>query len=114
VEEERVVWCSTLDQPVHSTEDVLLGRLAHGVLLVICEDHHILSPVPKVLDEVRSHVADVVDASSQLPALAEVVDTDEKAFPAARAVGVSECIALRGSLAKVLGRSRRRTGTPAI
>ncbi len=80
VEEERVVGSGILNQPVHGAEDVLLGRLAHGVLLVVGEDDHVLSLVAEVFDEIGRHVPNIVYAASKLASLAEVVDADEKSF----------------------------------
>jgi hypothetical protein len=88
---------------VHGTEDVLLSRLAHGVLLVICEDDHVLSSVAEVLNKVGSHVANIVDTPAQLTALTEVVDADQQALAAACTVGVAVRVALRRPVAKVLG-----------
>lgn len=87
---------------MHSAQDVLLGRLAHGVLLVVGEQDHVLPLVAKVLDQVRGHVAHVIDAASQLAALAEVVDADEQGLPAAVALRVLEGIVGGGTGAKVL------------
>ena len=52
VEEERVVGLGVLDEPVHGAQDVLLGRLAHGVLLVVGQSDHVLALVPKGLHQV--------------------------------------------------------------
>jgi hypothetical protein len=90
VEEERVVWTSVLDEPVHGPQDILLSGLAHGVLLVIRENDHVLALVAKVLDEVCRHVPDVVDTPPELAALVEVVDADQQGFPAPRALRVLE------------------------
>ena len=116
MEEERVIGRSPLDQPVHGTEDVLLGGLAHGVLLVIRKDHHVFPPVPEVLNQVGSHVSNVIDTAPQLTALAKVVDADQQAFPAPGTVRVAVCVALRCSLAEVLrpSRGRWRTSTIAV
>jgi hypothetical protein len=109
VEEERIVGLGALDKPVHRTQNVLLGRLAHRVLLVIGEYDHVFSPIAKVLHEVGCHVANVVDTSPQLAPLTEVVDTNKKPLPSASAVGVPEGVAVGGAVAKLLGpRGRRR------
>ena len=50
MKEERVVRPGFLDQPMHRSQDVLLGRLAHWILLVVCEDDHVLALVAKVLN----------------------------------------------------------------
>lgn len=49
---------------MHGAKDVLLAGLAHGILLVVGKNHHVLTLVAKVLGKIGSHVADVVDASS--------------------------------------------------
>jgi hypothetical protein len=87
---------------MHSSQDVLLRRLAHGVLLVVRQDDHVLSLVPKVLDQVRRHVPDVVDASSELTALTKVINADQKGFPPARASRVLKGIGMRGAGAERL------------
>lgn len=87
---------------MHSSQDVLLGRLAHGVLLVVGEQDHVLPLVSKVLNQVRGHVANVIDAASQLAALAEVVDANEQGLPAPIALRVLEGIVGGGASAKVL------------
>lgn len=118
VEEERVVGPSILDQPVHGTKNVLLCGLAHGVLLVVGENDHILPLIAKLLHQVGRHVPDIVDAPSQLATLAKVVDANEQRFSSARAVGVSKRVTLRCALAKALRPVRRgrgvAVGTPLV
>ena len=87
---------------MHGAQDVLFGWLAHGVLLIICKDHHVLPLVAKMLGKVSSHVADVIDTATQLAALAKVVDSDQQGFSPAGAVGVSEGIAVGGAVAELL------------
>lgn len=81
MEEERVISSGILDQPVHGTQDISFCRLAHGVLLVVSEQNHVLSGVPVALAQVVGHVLDVVDAAAQLAPLVKVVDTDQQSFP---------------------------------
>ena len=52
VEEERIVRSGIFDEPVHGAKDVLFGRLAHRVLLIVGEKNHILSGVSKVRVEI--------------------------------------------------------------
>jgi len=94
---------------MHSSKNVLFGWLAHGVLLIIGKDHHILTLVAKVLRKISSHVADIVDAASELTALVEVVDPNEKGFSPAGAVRVSEVVAIGSAMTELLGRCRRRS-----
>jgi hypothetical protein len=94
---------------MHSSKNVLFGWLAHGVLLIIGKDHHILTLVAKVLRKISSHVADIVDAASELTALVEVVDSNEKGFSPAGAVRVSEVVAIGSAMTELLGCCRRRS-----
>jgi hypothetical protein len=106
VEEERVIGSRVLDEPMHGAQDILFRRLAHGVLQVVGEDDHVLALVAEVLEQVRRHVLDVVDAAPQLPALPKVVDPDQQRLAPARAVRVLEGVVLRRSLAEALRRAR--------
>lgn len=92
---------------MHRPEYVLLGRLAHGVLLVVGEDDHVLALVSKVLGQVGGHVPHVVDAPAQLAALAKVVDADQQGFPLAGALRVLEGEALGVAVAEALRGCRR-------
>lgn len=103
VEEERIVRPGILDQPVHGPQYVLLRRLAHGILLVVGKDDHVLALVAKMLDEIGRHVPDVVDAPPQLAALAKVVDADQQGFPPAVALRVLKGVALGMAIAEGLG-----------
>lgn len=76
MEEERVVGSSILDQPVHGTKNVLLCGLTHGILLIVGQDDHVFSFITKMFHQISSHVSDIVDTSTQLATLAEVVDTN--------------------------------------
>lgn len=52
MEEERIIRLCILDQPVHSTKNVSLRRLAHRVLLVIGQENHVFTGVSEVLVQV--------------------------------------------------------------
>lgn len=90
VEEKRVVRPGVLHQPVHGSQYVRLCRLAHRVVLVIRQAHHVLSLVAEVSIQVGGHVLHVVDAPSQLAALAEIVDSNQESLSSTGAVGVLE------------------------
>lgn len=60
---------------MHGTQYILFRRLAHRILLIIREDDHILPGVAKVAVEVCRHILDVIDTTSELPSLSEVVDS---------------------------------------
>ena len=64
MEKQRVVGLRIFDQPVHGTQYVLFRRLAHGILLVIRKDDHILPRVAKVAVQVCRHILDVIDTTS--------------------------------------------------
>ena len=114
MEEERIVRSRVFHQPVHCSQDICLGRLAHRILLIICQDHHVLSLVAEMAVQVGRHILHIVDASSELASLAKVVDTYEKRFPSAGAVGVLECIPAGCAGAESLGlRGWRRRSTVA-
>ena len=87
---------------MHGAQDVRLGGLRHGVLLVIGQDDHVFSCVAKVLVQVCAHVLDVVDASAQLPPLAKVVDPNQQSFAPSGTVAVLKRIVVRCSLAEVM------------
>lgn len=94
---------------MHRPQYILLGRLAHGVLLVVGEDDHVLALVAKMLGQVGGHVADIIDAAAQLAALAKVVDADQQGFPLAGALRVLEGVVLGMAVAEALrGRGWRR------
>jgi len=103
VEEEGIVWTGILNKPMHSPENVLLSRLAHGVLLVVCEDNHVLALIAKVFDEVCRHVPDIIDATPKLTALAKVVYSNQQRFPPPSALRVLESISLRRTISEMLG-----------
>lgn len=110
MEEKRIVRSSVFYQPVHSPQYILFRGLAHWILLVIREKHHIISLVAEVLIQKRGHVLHVIDAATQLPPLPEVVDANQEGLPPAGAVRVLESIALRRAAAEILktrGRWRR-------
>lgn len=52
MEKERVVWSGVLHKPMHCPDDVCLGGMRHGVLLVIRQSHHILSLIAEMLVQV--------------------------------------------------------------
>jgi hypothetical protein len=116
VKEERVVGLGVLYEPMHGAEDICFCRLAHGALLVVCEEHHVLSRVAKVLIQIRRHVPNVVDTAAQLPFLAEVVDPNQQGFSFARTVRVLEIISLWCSVPKRYGLTRwgRRGAVVAV
>ena len=92
---------------MHSTQYILLGRLAHRILLIIRQEDHVLPCVSKVTIEVCRHVFDIINASSQLPFLTEVVDTDQQCLSSAGTVRVLEIVPLGRALAKAVLALRR-------
>ena len=110
VKEERVIGIRVFDQPMHSSNNVYLGRLRHGILLIVCEDDHVFPSIAKVAIEIRGHVLYVIDATPQLPSLAKVVDANQESLSSSSAVGVLEAVSLRCSIAEALHAARRRRG----
>lgn len=76
MEKEGVVGASVLHKPVHGPQNILFCWLAHGVLLVIGKNDHILAFISKVFHEIGRHIPDIVDAAPELATLAEVVDAN--------------------------------------
>ena len=111
VEKEGIVRPRVLYQPVHCPQYVHFRGLAHRVLLVIREDHHVLPLVAEMPIQICRHVLHIVDAPPQLAPLAEIVYAYEQGFPPAGAVGVLEGVAPWCAMTKCLllrrGRGRR-------
>ena len=63
---------------MHRPEDILLRRLAHGILLIIRENDHIFPLITEMRHKICRHVAHVVYTSPQLATLAKVVNTDKQ------------------------------------
>ena len=93
---------------MHRPQNIRLGRLTHRILLIVRQEDHILPSIAKVLFEVGGHVSNIVDATTKLPSLVEVVDPDEKRLSTAGAIRVLEIVAWRSPPSKVLRRMRRR------
>lgn len=91
---------------MHGSENVLFRRYAHLPLLVISQDDHVLALISKMLVEVGSHVSNIINTSSQLASLAEIVDSDQEGFPPACAFRILVCVALWCSMAKGLWPAR--------
>ena len=111
MEEKRVIGASVLNKPVHGAQNVLLGRLAHGALLVVGQGDHIFALVAKGFLEVVGHVLNIVDATSQLALLTKVVDADQQSLSPAGAVGVLERVAVGSAMTESLGLGRRWWGS---
>ena len=107
MEEQRIVGLCVFDQPMHSPQNVLFRRLAHGVLLIVGQDHHVFTGVSEIAVQVTRHVFHIVDASSQLPFLSKVVDTDQQGLTPACTARVLEIVTLRCALAKAMVPLRR-------
>jgi hypothetical protein len=108
MEEQRIVGLCILDQPVHSAQNIRLGRLAHGVLLVIGEEDHIFASIAKVLVQVCGHVLHIVDTPAKLTLLTEVVDANQQRLALTSAARILEAISLRGTVTERDWGSRRR------
>lgn len=94
MEHQRIVGLGSLDQPLTSLDDVLLGGDRPLITLVVGENHHIVGLVTCPLNEVPLEIVHVVDTPSQGVFRARVVDADEQRLLFARAVGVLEVVPL--------------------
>ena len=95
---------------MHCPVYVGLCWLRHWILLVIRQNHHVFSLVAKVLVQVVAHVLDVVDAATELPFLAEIIDANEQSLPSTCTLRVLEIVTGWGAAAellRVLGRWTR-------
>ena len=113
MEEEGVIRLRIFDQPVHRTEDIRLGWLAHGVLLVVGQEDHVFAGISKILIQIRRHVLNVVDTAAQLTLLPKIVDTNQQRLPLTRTPRVLEAIALRSAISERDRGSRRGSGSTA-
>ena len=96
---------------MHCSQQVLLGRLAHGILLVVCQDYHILSCISEIAVQVCRHILDIIDAPSQLTLLSKVIDPNQQSFSSPCAVRVLKVISLGCAGAEaLLALGRRRWG----
>lgn len=102
MQEEGVVGPCVGDEPLHGADDVALGWLHDGVLLVVGQDDHILALIAVILYQEGRDVLGVVDAPAQLSLLAKVIDANKKRASLARAVGVLEGIALGRAVTELL------------
>ena len=93
---------------MHGSEDVLLGWYRHRILLVVGEYNHLISWVSKVLRQEHGHILNIIDTTSKLAALTEIVDANEEGFSSSSAVGVLERRALRSTDAEMLHIGWRR------
>lgn len=100
MEKEGIIRLRILDQPMHGPQDVSLRRLAHGVLLVIRQQHHVLARVAKVLVQIRRHVLDIVDTTTQLTLLPEIVDSNQQGLALTGAPRVLETVSLRSPVSE--------------
>ena len=87
---------------MHCAKDILLCRLAHRVLLIVRQNHHVFSRVAEVAVQVGGHVFDIIDAAAQLAFLVEVIDADEEGFAATGTGGVLEAVGGRSAGAEGL------------
>lgn len=85
---------------MHRPQDVSLRRLAHGVLLVVRQQHHVLARVAEVLVQIRRHVLDIVDTTTQLALLPEIVDSNQQGLALTSASRVLETVSLWSSVAE--------------
>lgn len=78
---KRVVRLRFMHQPLHGPNNIRLGRHTLRVLLIISQNHHVLSAIALALVQERRHVRDIIDTPLQLVRLAKVVDPDQESLP---------------------------------
>jgi hypothetical protein len=79
-----------MNQPPHTLQNIGTCRDSTPVLLIIRQGNHILLLEPIGLCNERLDILDIVDTSSELGILSEIVDADKKRALAALAVGELE------------------------
>ena len=114
MEEERIIRLRVSHQPMHGPQDVGLGWLAHGILLVVCQDDHILPRISEILVQVGGHILDIVDTTPQLTPLVEIIDAYQKRFAPTRTVRVLVRIMLWRPRAKGLSAVGWRWGSVRV
>jgi hypothetical protein len=80
MKKQRIIRLRILDQPMHRPQNISFRRLTHGILLIIRKKNHILTGITKGLVQVRRHVLNIIDTSTQLALLTKVVDADQERF----------------------------------
>lgn len=73
MDEKTVVRNGPVNKPLHRAKDICFRWQTLRVLLVVCEDYHVLAPIPVPLRQECRDVRHVVDTSLQLVRLAKVV-----------------------------------------
>lgn len=100
MEEQRIVGLRILHQPMHRTKNIRLGRLAHGVLLIIRQNNHVLARIPEVLVQVCGHVLHVIDATAKLTLLVEIIDSNQQSLSLTSTSRVLEVVSLRRTVSE--------------
>lgn len=76
VQNERIPCPGTRPQPSKPINDIGTGGEKAGVLLVVCEDTHLVEAV--VLREEPLDVVHVIDTTAQFAPLSKIIDSDKK------------------------------------
>lgn len=87
---------------MHGSDDIRPCWLTYGVGFIICQDHHVLLLVTVLVLEESLHPIDVVDASSQLVWLTDIIDSNEQRFSGTRAIRILELIVRGSTMAELL------------
>ncbi len=94
MEKERVIRASILNQPVHRSQDILLRRLAHRVLLIIGKYDHVVPLVTKIVVQECRHVFNIIYATTQLSPLPKIVDSNQQRLPPSPTIRILVSIVL--------------------
>lgn len=92
----RVIRLSTLDQPPHRRHDIRVRRHPVWVLLVVRQRDAVFLSEPIALHHKLLYVLDIIDASSELGRLIEIVDANEQGTLTALAIRELEVADGRG------------------
>ena len=67
MQEQGIIRLSTINKPVHRLDDILSGRNGARILLVVCENDHVLGFVPEALSDKGSDVVHLSHQHVHLP-----------------------------------------------
>lgn len=102
MKEQGVIWLSILNQPLHSPDDVGLGGLTNGILLIVGQGHHILRSVSVSFRQKPRHIVDIVDTALELVFAAKVIDANQKRLSFSGTVGVLKRVLVGCAMAEAL------------
>ncbi len=106
---KRVVRLRFMHQPLHGTDNIRLRWHTLRVLLVVGQNHHVLSAIALPLVQERRHVRHIIDTPLQLVRLPKVVDPNQQSLPTTGTGRVLELVVRWRAASEMLG-AHGRTG----